>query len=189
MNKNGFTLVELLAVIIILSLVMTIAVIKVDKNIKYANEFGNEMQISNIENSALIYVEDYRNNLSNIDTLKVDTITISILIDSGLIKEKDVDDIPTSNKVIVAEINGILKAKYVGDGSNVIFINGPKEISLYQNDSYTEMGAYAAVPETGLVELESTNISSNVDTSVKGEYEVTYSYSNATSVVRKVTIL
>ena len=186
---NGFTLVELLAVIIILCVTVTIVVVKVDKNIKDANEFGNEMQIENIESAALIYAEEYTSSLSNLQNIKVDTITISTLIDSGLINSKDVKDISTSNLVLIANINGDLRVKYIGTSKRVIFLNGPKEISLYQGDTYQEMGAYVAIPGTGLVELTSSNISSTVNASAKGEYQVTYSYENATSVVRKVSVL
>lgn len=186
---NGFTLVELLAVIIILCITVTIVVVKVDKNIKDANDFGNEMQIENIESAALIYANEYTNSLTNLKSKNVDTITISTLINSGLLNSKDVKDVSTSNLVLIANINGDLRVKYIGTSKNVIFLNGSKEISLYQGDTYNEIGAYVAIPETGLVELTSSNIVSTVNTSTKGEYHVTYSYSEATSVVRKVSVL
>ena len=89
---NGFTLVELLAVIIILCITVTIVVVKVDKNIKDANDFGNEMLIENIESASLIYAEEYSNSLTNLKSKNVDTITISTLINSGLLISKDVKD-------------------------------------------------------------------------------------------------
>ena len=189
MKKNGFTLVELLAVIIILCMTVTIVVVKVDKNIKETNEFGNEMQIKNIESAALIYADEYTKSLSNLKSKNVDTITISTLINSGLLNSKDVKDISISNLVLIANINGDLKVKYIGTSQNVIFLIGSKEISLYKGDTYNEMGAYVAIPGTGLIELTGSNISSNINNTVEGEYKVTYSYSGATSVVSKVIIL
>lgn len=186
---NGFTLVELLAVIIILCVTVTIVVVKVDKNIKDADEFGNEMQIENIERAALIYADEDISSLTNLQSKNVDTVTISTLVNSGLLNSKDVKEISTSDLVLIANINGDLRVKYIGTSKNVIFLNGSKEISLYQGDTYNEMGAYVAIPGTGLVELTSSNISSTVNTSAKGEYKVTYSYSGATSVVRKVSVL
>lgn len=188
-KKNGFTLVELLAVIVILCITVTIVVVKVDKNIKDANEFGNEMQIENIQSAALIYADEYTSSLTNLKSKNVDTITISTLINSGLLNSKDVKDISTSNLVLITNINGTLKVKYIGTSKNVIFLNGSKEISIYKGDTYQEMGAYVAIPGTGLVELTNSNISSTVNASTKGEYKVTYSYSGATSVVRKVLVL
>lgn len=50
--KKGFTLVELIAVIFILGVIMTIAVVAVDKTIKDNKEQLYEIQISNIEDAA-----------------------------------------------------------------------------------------------------------------------------------------
>ena len=72
---------------------------------------------------------------------------------------------------------------------NVIFLIGPSSMSLYVNDTYKEMGAYVAIPSTGLVKLSDSNISSNLNTSATGSYEVTYSYDNADSVKRIVEII
>lgn len=187
MNKKGFTLVELLATIVILAVTITIVFVKVDKNIKDANDFGNQMQAETIESAAYLYVEDNRASLSNLNSKKVDTVTIGTLINSGLLSSKEVKDIDTNNVVLIAEINGILKTMYVGTSKRVIFLNGPSDISFYLGDSYIEMGAYVAIPETGLVEV--TNISSNINPSVIGDYEVIYSYSGASPVKRKVSVI
>lgn len=50
--KKGFTLIELMAVIFILGVVMTIAVVAVDKTIKDNKENLYQIQISNIEQAA-----------------------------------------------------------------------------------------------------------------------------------------
>lgn len=189
MKKNGFTLVELLATIIILCVTITIVIVQVDKNIKDVNDFENEMQIEAIESAAIIYAEDYRNNLSNLNNKKVDTVSIETLINEGLLLQKDVKDIDTSNIILIAEINKNIKVKYTGTGKNVIFLNGPSEISIYVGDDYQEMGAYVAIPGTGIVELTSSNITSTIDTSNVGDYKVTYSYENAESVERKVSVI
>lgn len=189
MKKNGFTLVELLATIAILCMTITIVIVKVDKNIKDANNFGNKMQKEAIESAALLYAEEYRNNLSNIEEKKVDTVSLETLINVGILKEKDVKEISRTNIVLIAEINNNIKVKYTGTSKNVIFINGPAEMSIYVGDSYKEMGAFVAIPGTGVIELTSSNISSTIDTSNVGEYKVTYSYENTESVKRKVSVI
>ena len=88
--KRGFTLIELLAVFIILGVTMTLVIIKIDNNIKNANDFANEQTIGLIENAAYLYEEEYRSELLNIDSLKVDTVTISTLISKGLINSNDI---------------------------------------------------------------------------------------------------
>lgn len=189
MKKNGFTLVELLAVIVILGITISIVFVKVDNNIKNANEFGNERQRDTIESAALLYVDDNYASLTNLEEKKVDVVTISTLINYGLLSSKDVKNIDGNNLVLIADINGIYKIEYIGTSKSVIFLNGPSDISIYVGDIYTEMGGYIAIPGTGLVELTSSNINSNVNTNVVGDYEITYSYSGVDSVVRKVSVI
>ena len=189
MKKNGFTLVELLATITLLCITITIVIVKVDKNIKDANDFGNQMQIEGIESAALIYAEEYRNKLINIEEKKVDTVSLETLINIGLLKEKDVKTISKTNIVLIAEINNIIKVKYTGTIKNVIFINGPEDMSIYVGDRYKEMGAFVAIPGTGVIELTGSNILSNVNNNVVGEYKTTYSYENTESVERKVSVI
>lgn len=51
------------------------------------------------------------------------------------------------------------------------------------------MGAFVAIPNIGIIELESTNITSNINTTTIGEYKVTYSYTDAVSQERKVSVI
>ena len=46
-------------------------------------------QIEGIESAAMIYAEEYRNELLNLNEKKVDTVSLETLINSGLLKEKD----------------------------------------------------------------------------------------------------
>ena len=186
--KKGFTLIELLAVIVILTMTITLVVVKVDKNIKEANKFKNERAANTLENAAVLFIDDYSNELSNFDTLNVDVITIAQLIDKGLIDSKEIKD-PTSNVVVVANINGITKAKYTKTTKNTIFINGPSQISIIINAQYNELGAYVAIPNTGVVQLTGSNITSNVETGTLGDYEITYTYSGADTIKRIVSVI
>ena len=188
-ENKGFTLVELLAVIIILCITVTIVVVQVDKNINDVNKFGNDVQIKTIENAALLYAEEYRSNLTNINEKKVDTVSLETLINSGLLEEKKLKNIEKDDVVLIAEINNEIKTKYTKTSKNVIFLNGPLEISIYLGDEYQEMGGYVAIPETGVVELTDTNISSNINNNEVGEYKVTYSYINTDSQERIVSVI
>lgn len=188
-NRKGFTLIELMAVIVILGITITLVFVKVDNNIKKASDFGTERQIESIESAAYLYVEDYLSSLPNIETKKVDIVTIDTLINSGLLKSKDVEGIDSNNIILIAKINNVYKIKYTGNKKSVIFLNGPTEMSLYKNETYSEMGAYVAIPDTGVVELSSENMNSNVNTSNKGTYKVIYSYTDATSIIRTVKVI
>lgn len=187
--KKGFTLIELLAVIIILGVTIAIVITKVDNNIKNANNFVDEQQVKEIENAAYLYAEEFSNEIEGFNTLKVGKVSINTLVEKGYLKTKDVENISTSNVVMIAEIDNYIKTKYTETERNAIFLNGSDTVSINMGSRYVELGAYVAIPGTGLVKLESSNISSNVNNSTKGEYKVTYSYSGAEEVVRKVQVL
>ncbi len=186
--KRGFTLIELLAVIIILAVTITIVVVKVDKNLKDANKFGDERTAQMLEEAAILFVENYKNELSNINSIGVDTITINQLINKGLIESKNIKD-NTANIILIANIDEIIKSKYTKTQQSVIFLNGSSQISIYKGSEYVELGAYVAVPGRGVLELPGSNISTNFDKNKIGEYEVNYTYSSATPVKRIVNVI
>ena len=66
--KKGFTLVELLAVVVILGITITIVAVKVDNNMKNANKFVSDRQIELMENAAYLYAEEYPNEINNFST-------------------------------------------------------------------------------------------------------------------------
>ncbi len=81
--KKGFTLVEMLAVIVLLSIVITIAVPTITKLRKKTIIKQNENQILEIETSAVFYAQDTKMDIANNAELN---ITVKTLIDAGYIK-------------------------------------------------------------------------------------------------------
>ena len=189
MKKNGFTLVEMLAVITVLIITITIVVIKADNSIKEANKFADSQTIKMIEDAAYIYVEEYASELTNLNTYNVDRVTVHNLVRKGLLDESKVSDIYNSSMVVLANINGKIKAKYTVLPKPVIFLNGLDEVSIYVGDNYTEMGAYVATLNVGVSSLQSSNISSNLNRNVVGTYEIRYSYPNAITQTRIVNVI
>ena len=189
MKKNGFTLVEMLAVITVLIITITIVVIKADNSIKEANKFADSQTIKMIEDAAYIYAEEYASELTNLNTYNVDRVTVHNLVRKGLLDESKVSDIYSSSMVVLANINGKIKAKYTVLSKPVIFLNGLDEVSIYVGDNYTEMGAYVATLNVGVSSLQSSNISSNLNKNVAGTYEIRYSYPNAITQTRIVNVI
>lgn len=91
-NNKGFTLVELLAVIVILAILVTIAV---PSTITISNKLKENMyckKIDSIEISAKLYGEDRRDSFSENyttadGTYRSQKITVKDLIDSGDLKK------------------------------------------------------------------------------------------------------
>lgn len=103
-NNKGFTLVELLATLIVLALVMTLGGYSITSIIKNSKEKNCELLISNIKDAA----ESYYNECKYMPTKKCDDenedgeevykVSLSDLVSSGFLKGNSEDD-STSNKV------------------------------------------------------------------------------------------
>ena len=64
MKNTGFTLIELIAVIAIISFTITILIIKVEKNVKDADKFANDREIEAIENATILYANEFYDKLN-----------------------------------------------------------------------------------------------------------------------------
>ena len=64
MNKKGFTLVEVLTVIVLLSLILGIAVPNITKASKKAKERTLLTKVKNIEKAAVLYGQDHREDFN-----------------------------------------------------------------------------------------------------------------------------
>lgn len=196
MKKNGFTLIEVLAVIILLGVIVTIVVSIVDGDINLVKEYAKENQIKLIEESAEIYYLNYKNEIPSIDTTKIATITIQTLYDKGFIKDKDLvvnskETIKKTDKVLIYLVDGELFTLYdkTQTISLMIILKGPSEIKIRKDGEYTEYGAVVInTLTTTIIDIPPSNISGTVNTSVEGTYTITYSYSGASPKSRKVIV-
>lgn len=189
-RKSGFTLIELLLVIVILTMTTTLIVVNINKNVKDVKSLATNIQISNIESSAYLLYNDYKEELTTINTTNIESISLSKLVTLGLLKNSDVENLDLNNVVLIVKINDKIKIKYDPlQNNNLIFINGLEEITIHVGETYIEQGGYVVLDGSSIEELSTSNIISNVNTAEIGNYTVTYNYSNSSSVTRKVKVI
>ena len=90
-NKNGFTLVELLAVIVVLAIIITIAVpsaISISNKIKAKMEDTKRQMI--VDAAKLYGQENPSSVVNSIDNCSNSKITVGTLVNDGYIKKDDV---------------------------------------------------------------------------------------------------
>ena len=155
MKKKGFTLVELLAVIIILSLVLVIAVPSVNKYIKQSKEKAYDAQISTIIEAAQAYASTNPELLPNRENISV-KVTLGQLKSSGLIKEevKNPNDDKYFDDALTIKIKKN-KENYIyevventittrdGEEAPKITLNGSPMVTYNLNDTYNDLGVSA----------------------------------------------
>lgn len=104
MKKKGFTLVELLAVIILLGLLTFVVVPSVIGFIKEAKEKSYQQQLSNLKESAIRYVSDHTDVIDEIEKDGKYSISVNDLITNGYVRKTK--DGKIYNPINKEEING-----------------------------------------------------------------------------------
>ena len=107
MKKNGFTLIELIGTIVILSVILMLIVPEVTKRVKDASKDADEKTIENIELAAKNYASDNKGETC---------VTVQKLINEGYLdlndKEKEAEH--KSKSVSITKNKNVYEAKYGG---------------------------------------------------------------------------
>ena len=85
LNKRGFTLVELLVVIVILGVIMSIAIPSITSSIERSKDKQKEQIIKLIVSAGELYVDKHKNTVTP-------PITLNQLIEDGLITKEEMKD-------------------------------------------------------------------------------------------------
>ena len=87
LNKKGFTLVELLVVIVILGVIMSIAIPIITSSIERSKDKQKTQIIKLIESAGELYVDKHKNTVQ-----QGKSITLDDLIEDGLITKEEMKD-------------------------------------------------------------------------------------------------
>ena len=196
MNKKGFTILEILTVVIIILMLSLLIIPIIDRNIRDTEVFLTQTQIEMIENAAYLYYISYKDEIPEINTEKIAIISIQTLLDKGLIEERSIKSnnqfiIPPENTVLIIDINDKIITVYdkTNQSQPLLYLNGPEQLTITKNTSYLEYGAFLITFSPNKIEeLDSTYISSGVNNVEAGKYTVEYSYPQAESVTRIVYV-
>ena len=95
MKNKGFTLVEILVVIIFLSLIATLVVSNVSSTAKKVNSKTYDTKVDMIKKAASIYAQDNRKSITS-----TTTIYVKDLINAGYLKSDNSSSSCTSNCIL-----------------------------------------------------------------------------------------
>ena len=95
LNNKGFTLVELLAVLVILVAIMSIAIPSISSSLERSKGKQEESKHKILESAAELYVTDHRNSIKNKNecTVTLATLYQENYIDTDATKDSDGNDL------------------------------------------------------------------------------------------------
>lgn len=217
MKRNAFTLIELMAVLIILSLLSVIVVPTITKSLNNSKETAYEAQLDQIKKGAKGWATDHSRELPIKENDKIN-ITLGGLIQAGYLESEIKNPVTQENfpNCMYIEIKRY-KNNYVytvldneldegctntnNPNAPRITLKGSKEMEVNIGDSFEDPGATATSATGSALGCETTyekqesdgtyKSVEQIDTSKVGVYRIKYSVSDEggeVSIIRKVTV-
>jgi type IV pilus assembly protein PilA len=124
--KKGFTLVELLAVIVILGVLAVIIIPPVMNNVNATRKASYDQLISNIEETTQLYVRENRNDIQGISQVgNTVTITLQTLVDKEDLKTPIIDPRTNTEIDLSTQISVLVKPqnKYKVVVGQIIYVD------------------------------------------------------------------
>lgn len=119
-NKKGFTLVELLVIIAVISIISTFALVNIDKKSKQFSEMSNKQLEEIIKGAAHSYIMSSDELINKVKSSENGyTIKLKTLIDKGYISNKNIKNIKTRKDINADNVN--ITIKYVIRNASYIY--------------------------------------------------------------------
>lgn len=187
MKKRGFTLVEMLGIVVVLGIIATIAIPVIQGSIN-----SNREKMLNVVKKQLIDVsKDWSaKNVSSLPEENGESVSVTLkdLKESGLLRI-DVGN-PKTSKVLSNEsfititkrdnnfvyevtLYDLVDADQVEEGAPTITLNGSQVVNLSIGDVYTESGTLE--PDVSIQIIKNGKEVSTIDTSAPCTYSIYYS--------------
>jgi len=123
LNNKGFTLVELLAVLVILVAIMGIAIPSISSSLERTEDKQNQARYQVLESYAELYVADNKNAIyQKLGTNSSCAILIQTLIDDGVATAEEAEDVDgnslSGHYIIFDKTNGTYLYSKTNKGNN-----------------------------------------------------------------------
>ena len=125
MNKKGFTLVELLATLVILGIVVGIAIIGITGVFKNAKEKTEDVFVGTLEDALEIYLDS--------DAKKLNFSTTSICASKNIYKSSNS---LTFNNIINSTYSPLQASDLVNPANENVTCNSNATVDIYRDDNY-----------------------------------------------------
>ena len=193
--KKGFTLIELLATLTIMVIIAMVTIPYILDKVDLFKEKAYTNMIDSIEQTTERYVNDNRLEMTELDELGFQNISIKTLVDEGYLEGKIINQMKGNSISVDDEVYVTLDYKNVIDiifdpnqrENPKITLNGKRNLRLKLGDTYNELGV-TAVDKDGNDISSSITIDSNVDMNEEGEYVVNYYIDNSLVIKRYVIV-
>ena len=186
-NKKGFSLIELLATILLISLVLGGGITIVANTIKKSEEKSQILALNNIKKTANTYIEEYANDIAWIkekNNNSYSCVSIDSLINKGYISNKDIsskyqDKIPKSRYIIVTrdQDKNIISQEFDNEGK---CNNNIQKIKIPTTKDYCNTIYYNGNEQTLIKPYDNTYFSIEQITGTDaGNYKTTVKLNNS----------
>ena len=201
--KKGFTLIEVIGVLILLAAIALIAVPSIEQQIKEGKQKLYDSQITAIKLDAQNWLSDnliYKPNNGEVITIMLAQLKQGGYVDENVTNPITKELFPNDMLITITNNDGIItydvltntgsdKTIYDSD-TPLIILSGNVITNVELNSTYTDLGATASINGKNITDHITTT--GSVNTSTIGSYSITYTvnYNNKTNYfVRTVNVV